>query len=211
LPNVDKKPLTKEEIEEKKRLLRERVAKAREERTKQEATEDLAREKVRRLSAKETEDIKREHEMKSMEREAAARRREKEEEKKAKAAIKAKIDQDRKEREAKRTGVVAPTSTTTTTAPVTAPTPSAPVVTNYTDTMIQVKLPDGNSIKATFKATDPVRTVHNHIALLTGTEQFSLITTFPRKVYSPRDSAIDTTTLKQAEVVPSGTFIVTKL
>lgn len=211
LPNVEKKPLTKEEIEEKKRQLREKVAKIREERSKEEAVENLEREKIRRASGKDAAEMKRQHEIKSMERETAARKREKDEEKRAKAAIKAKIEQDRKDREAKKQGIAPPsTTTTTTTAPTTTTTTSIPV-TNYTDSMIQVRLPDGNTIKATFKATDPVRTVHNHIALLTGNENFSLSTTFPRKVYSPKDSVIDTTTLKQAELVPSGTFIVTKL
>eukprot|EP01115_Flamella_aegyptia_P013722 TRINITY_DN74655_c0_g1_i2.p2 TRINITY_DN74655_c0_g1~~TRINITY_DN74655_c0_g1_i2.p2 ORF type:complete len:78 (-),score=9.70 TRINITY_DN74655_c0_g1_i2:69-302(-) len=77
--------------------------------------------------------------------------------------------------------------------------------------MIQIRLPDGNNIKATFKATDPVRTVFNHMSLLMGTQNFTLSTTFPRKVYSLKDSSIDTVSLKQAELVPSGTFILSPL
>jgi len=81
----------------------------------------------------------------------------------------------------------------------------------YTETMIQIRFPDGNIIKASFKATDPIRTVHQHAALLLGNDRFSLTTTFPRKVYSYSDpNGLDSITLKQAELVPTGTVIITK-
>src|SRR4051812_23666545 len=97
----------------------------------------------------------------------------------------------------------AKTATTTTSEPqtstTTAPAPAQPTAKKeYTETAIQIRLPDGNIIKATFKPTDPIRTVHNHIALLTGSSNFALATTFPRKVYSAKDTTMDTTTLAQA-------------
>jgi len=78
----------------------------------------------------------------------------------------------------------------------------------YNDALIQIRFKDGNSIKATFKPTDNVRIVHNHITLLTGNSNFNLMTTFPRKVFSPKDSSLDTTTLAEAGLVPTGTFII---
>jgi len=78
----------------------------------------------------------------------------------------------------------------------------------YTETLIQIRFKDGNSIKATFKPTDPIRTVFNHVALLLGESNFSLVTTFPRRTYAARDTTLDSMNLSQAELVPSGTFIV---
>lgn len=144
------------------------------------------------------------HEQRQKERDAAIRKKEKEEEKIAKERIKAKIEQDKREREAKKK------NEGSTTIPASS-NPATPSKLDFNEALIQVRLPDGNTIKATFKPTDPVRTVHNHIAMLIGTENFSLLTTFPKNIFSPREPSIDKVTLKQAELVPSGTFIVTKL
>jgi len=131
------------------------------------------------------------------------RKKEKEDDLKAKKAIEAKIEADRKERYSKQAKVEQPVQ-------VPSSKPAEPPKT-YDQALIQLRLPDGNSLKATFNPSDPVRAVFNHISLLLGDEKFSLMTTFPRKTFSPRDTLMDTTTLKQAECVPTGTFIVTKL
>jgi len=100
----------------------------------------------------------------------------------------------------------APVQQPTTQAPPT----SAPITdSKHTSTAIQVRMPDGNIIKASFKPTDTIRSVHAHVAMLTQNSKFSLMTNFPRKVYSPSDASMDTT-LQQAELVPTGTLIVSK-
>jgi len=122
--------------------------------------------------------------------------------------IKQKIEQDKKEREALKKAAKPDEPPKKGPAEATMTEPAAKK--EYTDALIQFRLPDGNSIKANFKPTDPVRTAHSHIAMLLGNSNFSLVTTFPKKVFSPRDSAMDKTTLAQAECVPTGTFVVSK-
>ena len=108
--------------------------------------------------------------------------------------------------------------------PQSAPAPSAlstsqPAKKEYTEATIQIRLADGSTVKAQFKPQDPLRTVWNHVSLLTDSSNFALSTTFPRKVYT--GSALDTTTLQQAglscycccllkDLVPNGTVVVTK-
>lgn len=204
IENPTKKDLTPEELEEQKQRVKDKLEALRAKRAKEEAEAEIAREKIRRASGKEAQEAKRIHEERAREREAMLRRKEKEEEREAKRRIKERIEQDRLERAAQRKaaeGQVQPQ----------VPTPvipqSPPEKKEYTETAIQFRLPDGNVIKASFKPTDPIRTAHTHIAMLIGTDNFSLMTTFPRKVYSTHDANIETT-LAQAELVPSGTFLV---
>jgi hypothetical protein len=208
----DRKPLTKEELAEKKRQLQERIVRLREEKKKQEAEAELEREKVRRQSAKDAQAAKASWEDKQRERDAAIRKREMEEEKRAKEAIKKKLEQDKLEREAKKretsSGTTAITTATTTTTAQ--PTTTTTTKKEYTESLIQLRLPDGNVIKATFKPSDPLRSVHNHVALLLGSSNYNLVSNFPKKVWGHKDSALDTTTLQQADCVPTGTFVVQK-
>jgi len=44
--------------------------------------------------------------------------------------------------------------------------------------------------------------------MLTHVETFSLMTTFPRKIYSKQNGNLDNVTLQQADMVPNGIFIV---
>jgi len=55
---------------------------------------------------------------------------------------------------------------------------------------------------------DSIRTVFNHVSLLLGVDTFTLVTTFPRRSFTKKDSSLDTLNLMQAELVPNGTFIV---
>jgi len=210
---IEKRALSKEELEAEKKKLQDKIKKIREDKMQAEALSDMEREVHRVKSGKESQEAKRQHEDRAKQREAAIRKKEEDDDKAAKAKIKAKLEQDKRERAAKKEKEAAAANNSTAPKPVTTatPAPTTTTTTEYTEAMIQVRLPDGNAIKATFKPTDPIRTVHSHIAMLTGSSNFALSTNFPKKVYSPKDSLMDTTTLKQAEQVPSGTFIVTKL
>jgi len=182
--------------------MQEKIVQVREQKTKEEKMEVIEKEKNRVKNGKEAQVAKKAWEQKQRERDEMLKRKEREEEKRAKEKIKMKLEQDKAERGAakKATEVNAAPQVVQEAAPV--------AKKEYTEALIQVRLKDNTVIKATFKPTDPIRTVHNHIELLTGSPNFSLATTFPRKVYSPRDSSMDTTTLAQAELVPTGTFIV---
>jgi len=119
------------------------------------------------------------------------------------------LEQDKLEREAAKKKAQEGATQQAQTTQLQPSVPAQPVAKKeYTEALIQIRFKDGNTIKATFKPTDPIRTVFGHVALLLGTQNFSLATTFPRKVYKSTDASLDTTTLQQAELVPTGTFIV---
>jgi len=176
----------------------------------EERQDEFEKEKNRIKGGKEAQEAKKLWEQKTKEREEALKRKEKEEEKKAKARIKAKIEQDRLEREAAKKKSLEgegieqkPTEVVPKSTEIVPPQKK-----EYFEALIQIRFKDGNTIKATFKPTDPVRTVFDHVALLLNSQNFSLMTNFPKKVFSPKDSSMDFTTLAQAELVPTGTFII---
>lgn len=207
--NKPKRQLTPEEVIEEKRKLEERLRAIRARKAEAEKQEELNREIKRRKEGQEAIESRKKWEDNTKQREAMLKQKEKEDDAQYKAKLKKQLEQDKAERAARAKGTTAPApAPTTTTAPPASTQPTAKK--EYTETAIQIRLPDGNTIKASFKPTDPIRTVHNHIALLTGSSNFSLATTFPRKVYSTKDSVMDTTTLAQAECVPTGTFVVQK-
>lgn len=45
---------------------------------------------------------------------------------------------------------------------------------------------------------DTIRIVHNYLSNVIGTSTFSLMTTFPKKIYSPNNFEIDNITLENA-------------
>jgi len=209
IENPEKKPLTPQELEEQKRKLQEKIRKKKIEREIEEKEAEIEREKNRIKGGKEAQESKKLWEQKTREREEALKRKEKEEEKKAKERIKKKIEQDKLEREAAKKKAQEEDQTSVKVSQQ--PEIQVPSIKKqYDEALIQIRFKDGNSIKATFKPTDPIRTVFGHVALLLGTDNFSLMTTFPRKVYSSKDSSLDSITLNQAELVPTGTFIVQK-
>lgn len=199
-PEQPKKELTPEEIQQQRLLIQERIKKAKEEREKQEVERDINLEKSRRTQGKEAQSALQKWKESQAEREAMLKKKEKEEERRAKAKIREKIAQDKAERAGKKQDVSHESIQTNQEAP------NLPRK-EYDEALIQIRLPDGNTFKATFKPNDPIRAVHSHIAFLTGNENFSLMTTFPKKIYSPRDSSIDTT-LAEAELVPRGTLVI---
>jgi len=189
--------------------LNERLQELREKKRKDEEREEIEREKNRVKGGKESIEARKILDQKQKERDAFVRDKEKREEQEARRRIKEKIEQDKRERAAKQQKEKDESQTSSTPATTSTPTPApTPAKKEYTECAVQIRFPDGNVIKATFKPTDPIRTVHNHVSLLTGSERFSLLTTFPKKIYSPREAIIDSTTLQQAEMVPTGTFVV---
>jgi len=130
---------------------------------------------------------------------------------KAKKAIKDKIAAQKADRANKfGTGTSAVTNVT----PSAAPTPVAPSSTNtvkkeYDSCEVQVRLTNGQVLKQTFKPTDTLRVVYNWISTNRTDDkfgQFSLITQYPKKTFTL--SMLDAITLKDADLVPRGTLIV---
>jgi len=167
------------------------------------------REIKRRASGKEAIEAQKKWKEDQMKRDAALKRKEKEEEKKAKAAIKEKIERDKREREA-RLGKAKPApqmsaTTSVPTQPQSAPTPGK----EYDACTIQVRLTNGSTITKDFKPDDSLRVVHNWVASARTDNHrgpFALSSAYPRKDYA--GSALDSTTLKAADLVPRGSLMV---
>jgi len=208
IENPEKKPLTKEEIEEQKKRIQEKLQRIRQQKEEEEKQRELEREKERRKSGKEAIEAKKKFEQQQRQRDMEQRLREKEEEKRAKEAIKKRLEQDKLERETEKKRKEMEKQNAPTQTPAPAPTSAQPVKKEYTEATIQIRMTDGSTIKAQFKPQDPLRMVWNHVSLLTDSTNFALSTTFPRKVYT--GATLDTTTLQQADLVPNGTVVVTK-
>jgi len=202
-----KKPLTPEELAERTRLYAEKAKQIREKKAREEELYKRESEKNRIKQGKEAAEIKKSYEQKQKERERYLAKKEKEDARIAKEKIMKKIEQDKRERESAKKAAEGGVSTQAA-APVAVQ--AAPVETvkkEYTEALIQFRTPDGVLLKATFKPTDTIRTVHGHISLLLGNDRVTLSTTYPRKTYSPNGPEMNET-LAQAQCVPSGTFVV---
>jgi len=211
-----KQPLTPQELEEKKRQLQEKIHQIRLQKAEEEKQRDIERELTRRKSGQEAIDAKKKWEDNAREREALAKKKEKDEEKKARLAVKQQLEQDKAERRARQQAAASASTSTTSTAALIEPAKTAAVAEpaakkEYTECALQFRFSDGNVIKASFKPTDTLRTAWSHISLLTNNSNFALMTNFPKKIFSPRDDSLDRTSLAQAELVPTGTLIITKI
>jgi len=99
-------------------------------------------------------------------------------------------------------------------APVTPVKPAEPVAPapkkDYTETKLQLRLPNGKTLTQTFGVNEPLAAVRLYVEMnrddgLTGT--FNLMTSFPRKVYEGDDYDIP---LEALGLVPSAVLMVTK-
>jgi hypothetical protein len=89
-----------------------------------------------------------------------------------------------------------------------APTPSAAAKKEYTECVIQIRTADGKALQHTFKPTDKLRAVYDFCIQSGVHAPFSLQSNFPKKTYS--GSALDSTTLQQADMVPRGALMIGK-
>lgn len=139
------------------------------------------------------------------------RKREKQEEKAARERVRAQIEADKAARRAK--AGIEPIS------PITPPTVSQPVQPvvatppkDYKETRIQIRLPNGSSLVETFNKQEQLAAVRLFVQLKqgeapTGVFPFSMMTTFPRKVFNDEDFE---KSLEELQLVPSATIMVTK-
>ena len=80
----------------------------------------------------------------------------------------------------------------------------------YNECRIQIRLTDGKSIVQTFKANEQLAAVRLWIEMnrTDGVGKFSLMQTFPRKIYDEDDMM---RTLKDLGLVPASSLVITKL
>ncbi|XP_060570542.1 UBX domain-containing protein 1-like [Ruditapes philippinarum] len=209
------KPLSQEEKQEQLRKLQEKLKQKRLEREAEERKEAIQREKQRRTFGKDVVASKEKLAEIEMKKIAEQRRRDKMEEKMARQKVKEQIEKDKRERAAKfakqnQESTPASTSTPQASTSPTPPAASAPAEKkDYTETRLQIRLTNGQALTQTFKAKEPLAAVRLYIEMnrTDSKGNFSLMTSFPRKVFAGEDYEKPLTELG---LVPSAVLIVTK-
>uniref|UniRef100_A0A0A9XYU0 UBX domain-containing protein 1 n=1 Tax=Lygus hesperus TaxID=30085 RepID=A0A0A9XYU0_LYGHE len=208
----EKKPLTEEEKRQQMALLEQKLKEKKREREEKEKEEALAREKNRIRSGKEIVAAKKKLEDEELKKAIELRKREKEADKLARQKIIAQIEADKQARRAKAAGGTgqgegAPPAPV---APVPAPAPISAPPKDYSQTRLQIRLTDGSSITQSFGVKEQLSSVRLYVEMNRTDNQegpFSLMTTFPRKVFVEEDYEKP---LDVLGLVPSAVLIVTK-
>lgn len=200
------KPLTEEEKEAQKQKLMEKLKQKRIEKEEAEKRDQIQREKIRRSTGKDLTDVKQKLEEAEMRKLADERKREKMAEKMARQKIKEEIEKDKAERAAKFAQNKAPTTTSVKASG----TSGAAAKKEYDETRLQIRLTNGSSLTQTFHAKEPLAAVRVYVQINRTDDQgpFSLMTTFPRKIFSEEDMDRP---LLDLGLVPSAVLVVTKL
>jgi len=201
--------LTPEEIEHQNRLLDQRLQDLRAKKAKEDEERDHNREIMRRKSGKESQDALKKWEDEKSTREIEAVRKEKEMEKQHKESVRRKVEQNKINRAQKNSAsssTPTPTPTPSTSAPPSSSTPTATTQSN-SDSLIQLRLPNGQATQASFQATDSLQTVADHVGALLGVDssQLTLSTTYPRHSYTSSEFSKG---LAEIGVFPRGQIIV---
>ncbi|XP_022189678.1 UBX domain-containing protein 1 [Nilaparvata lugens] len=204
----EKKPLTEEEKVEQLKKLEEKMRQKRKEREEQEKQEAIERERNRIRSGKEMAAAKKKLEDEEIKKIVEQRRREKEEDRLAKERVRQQIEQDKLERRKKFEGATAETK-----APAAAAVPAASPVSpqpskDYTQTRLQIRLTNGSALTQTFGSKEQLSAVRLFIDLnrKDGSREFSLMTNFPKKVFTEDDYDKP---LDALGLVPSAVLILT--
>eukprot|EP01103_Thecamoeba_quadrilineata_P019348 TRINITY_DN7793_c0_g1_i1.p1 TRINITY_DN7793_c0_g1~~TRINITY_DN7793_c0_g1_i1.p1 ORF type:complete len:470 (-),score=149.45 TRINITY_DN7793_c0_g1_i1:65-1474(-) len=183
--SATKKELTPEELERQKILLDQKLKDLRIKKQKEEEEREHNREIMRRKTGKETQDSIRKWEEDKAEREARALKKEKELEKQYKEAARRKVEQNkinRMKKEGKEEEAMVIDK------PVPPPQQKA-TTSSQTESLLQIKLPNGTTTQSTFKTTDSLQAVADHVSGLLGvpSSRITLSTTYPRKSFAPSE------------------------
>ncbi|KAG8223490.1 hypothetical protein J437_LFUL004958 [Ladona fulva] len=204
----EKKPLTEEEKKEQFRKIEEKLKQVRKEREEQEKKDALEREKMRIKSGKEIAAAKKRFQEEEMKKIADQKKQEKMEERIARQRVREQIEQDKIARRKKfgMEGANVEIPIEPKVEPVSSP-PPAPR--NYTETKLQIRLTNGQTLTQSFGAKEQLSAVRLFVEMnrtdMNG--PFSLMTPFPRKVFTEEDYE---TPLDILGLVPSAVVIVAK-
>jgi UBX domain-containing protein 1/4 len=205
----EKKPLTEEEKKAQMELIEKKLALKRAEKEEQEKRDALERERKRIQSGKDMAEARRKLEEEEMKKIVEQRKREKAEEKAARDRVKAQIEADKAARREAAAGKQAQPTTPQAPKPQVNVAPTPPK--DYKQTKIQIRMPDGQTLTETFDKNEQLAAVRLFVQLKTGDETgivpFSMLTTFPRKVFTNDDYDV---TLEKLGLVPSATIMVTR-
>ncbi|CAG2054902.1 unnamed protein product [Timema podura] len=200
----EKRPLSEEEKREQLRKLEDKMRQKRLEREEGEKKEALERERLRIKSGKEITAAKKKMEDEEMKKLLELRKREKLEEKMARQRVKDQIEQDKVARRAKFGGPkVEPPPPA-----VTQPSQQA-VAKDYLQTRLQIRLTNGQALTQTFGSKEQLSAVRLFVEMnrTDGNDQFSLMTSFPKKIFSEEDYDKP---LEVLGLVPSAVVIVSR-
>lgn len=205
------KPKTKEEIEEQKKRLQEKLIKLRADRAQKEKEDQIQSEISRRKNGRQIHEYRQKFQEDEMKRIAAETRRDKIVDAAHKQKVKDGIAADRaaaklaRETEAAKAAGLAP--------PAQPVTPPQKIVINeqktYDECRIQVRLTDGKCMVEKFRATEQLAAVRVWVERNRTDEPggFNLMTTFPRKVYNDEEMMMS---LKDLGLVPASSLVVSK-
>ncbi|XP_076068636.1 UBX domain-containing protein 1 isoform X3 [Oratosquilla oratoria] len=207
----EKKPLSDEEKKEKVKELEEKLKARRQEKHEQEVSELRERERKRIQIGKEMAEAKRRMQEDEMKRIAEERRRDKLEDKLARQRVKEQIEKDREARKEKFGGGAAAAAVVP--KPQIAQVPvqqAAAPKKDYSTTRLQIRLPTGPPQVQEFKAKEPLSAVRLWVSLnrkdgVGADAEFTLSTTFPRRIFSEDDMEKP---LDVLNLVPSAVLIV---
>ncbi|AWP11992.1 putative UBX domain-containing protein 1 [Scophthalmus maximus] len=209
-------PMTEEEKHEQVKRLEELMRVKQAERRERERAEEVEREKQRRRHGQELQQIRQKLQDNDMKKLADQRRKEKMEDKMARQRVKDKIARDREER-AQKFGGGGPPSTAAAAPEPALPSPSSPTSQGppptkkeYDESRIQVRMLDGSTITAVFKAQEPLAAVRVYVQMNGNTpegQDFTLLSPYPRHVYTELDMEKP---LKELGLVPSAVLVVAK-
>uniref|UniRef100_A0A8C4J7W2 UBX domain protein 1 n=1 Tax=Dromaius novaehollandiae TaxID=8790 RepID=A0A8C4J7W2_DRONO len=225
-----KQPLSEEERKEQTKRMMELIAQKQREREEREKRETIEREKQRRKQGQELSLIRQRLQEEEMKKLAEQRRREKMEEKLAKQRVREKIERDKAERAKKVSGgrepgwrrarsppsharpklqLFPPQFGAGSGAQGSAEPPPAPVVPSSPSQEPPTKREYDQCRIQTFKAKEQLAAVRLYVELnrKDSEEPFSLLTTFPRRVFTEEDMEKP---LQELGLVPSAVLIVAK-
>lgn len=200
------KPLTEEEKLEKAKKLEEKIRQRRLEREEKEKKEAIEREKERRKFGQEIATTRQKIEEQEMMKLAEEKRREKMEAMLAKKRVLEEIERDKQERREKfNMGTPAGAPKATPPPAAVAPQPKK----EYDQCRLQIRLTNGETLTQTFGAHEELAAVRLYVELnrTDGDQPFTLMTSFPRKVFAEEDFVKP---LSALGLVPSAVVILTK-
>ncbi|XP_077269399.1 UBX domain-containing protein 1 isoform X1 [Temnothorax americanus] len=207
----EKKPLSEEEKREQLKMLEEKLRQKRKEREEQEKKNAFEREKNRIRSGKEMSEARKKLEELEMQKLLEQRKREKAEEKEARQRVRAQIEADKAARRAKAAAESSAQSVNTISTPLPAISSSASAHhrKDYTETRLQLRLTNGQTLTQSFGSKEQLSAVRLFIEMnrTDGNGPFQLMTTFPKKVFTDEDYD---TPLDVLGLVPSAVVIVQK-
>uniref|UniRef100_UPI00398F5822 UBX domain-containing protein 1 n=1 Tax=Pristiophorus japonicus TaxID=55135 RepID=UPI00398F5822 len=203
--------LSEEEKKEQLKRLEELMKQRQLEREEREKKDEIDREKQRRKQGQELSMIRQKMQEEEMRKIAEDRRKEKMEDIRAKQRVREKIERDKAERALKFGGG----GVTAAAAPV-QPAPAVPQSSQvppakreYDECRLQIRLLDGTQLTQSFKSREQLAAVRLYVQLQRqdDSDNFNLMTSFPRKVFSEEDMEKP---LQELGLVPSAVLFVCK-